>query len=167
MAPLQPQSGHVGLILPLCTSSATVGLALYQYPQFTAFLGTGSNHSLAGKTLSRYWAPIFKQGYVVITGLGITTTVSAVLASQWLKTHSTLETTDVSHWYTYGAVLAAAHFAFIPLVGGPIRRMIERGGEMNTLSEETAERENREDMKTWFMWYVYTTCFERWFLELH
>lgn len=142
------------MILPLCTSSATVGLALYQYPQFTAFLGEGH---LAGKTLSKYWTPVFKQGYVVISLLGLGSTVSGLLSARWLRTHQTLETTDVGKWYTYGAVLAALHFAFIPLVGGPIKRMIERGSDTNTLSDESTEGENRKDMKTWFMWHSIRT----------
>ena len=159
MAPLQPQASHFGLILPLCSSSATVGLALYQYPVFTAFLSSKSKGqaSLAGKTLSRYWEPVFKQGYIVISGLGLTSAIAGVLSARWLKTHQTLETTDVSAWYTYGAVLAAAHFAFVPLVGGPIRSMIERGSETNTLSEESTEEKNREEMKTWFMWHTIRT----------
>ncbi|KAF2479043.1 hypothetical protein BDY17DRAFT_327844 [Neohortaea acidophila] len=154
MAPLAPQASHFGLILPLCTSSATVGLALYQYPQFTAFLG---EDKLAGKTLSRYWTPIFKQGYIVISALGIGSTISGLLSARFLRTHATLETTDVAKWYTYGAILAAAHFAFVPLVGAPIRRMIERGNETSPLSEETVDRENREEMKTWFMWHTIRT----------
>jgi len=31
MPPMKPEGAHFGLILPLCTSSATVGLALFQY----------------------------------------------------------------------------------------------------------------------------------------
>lgn len=154
MPPFQPQASHFGLILPLCTSSATVGLALYQYPQFTAFLGEGS---LAGKNLSRYWTPMFKQGYVVISLLGLGSTVSGLLSARWLRGHQTLETSDVGKWYTYGAILAAAHFAFVPLVGGPIKRMIDRGSDTNTLSEEATEKENRKEMKTWFMWHTIRT----------
>ena len=154
MPPLQPQSSHFGLILPLCTSSATVGLALYQYPQFTAFLGEGH---LAGKNLSKYWTPMFKQGYIVISALGLGSTLSGLLSARWLANHQQLETSDVGRWYTYGAVLAALHFAFVPLVGGPIKRMIERGSETNTMSEEAVDTENRKEMKTWFMWHTVRT----------
>ena len=154
MAPLAPQAGHLGLLLPVCTSSATVGLALYQYPQFTAFLS--ENSALAGKTLSRYWDPLFKQGYIVISSLGLASTVGGVLCSRWLSSHATLETSDVGKWYTYGSILAAAHFAFVPLVLRPIKKMVERGGS-DTVSEQTAEEENRKEMKTWFMWHTIRT----------
>ena len=155
MAPLSPQAGHLGLLLPVYTSSATVGLALYQYPQFTAFLQ--ENRNLAGKTLSRYWEPLFKQGYIVITSLGLASTVGGVLSARWLNTHQTLETSDVGKWYTYGAILAAGHFAFVPLVLRPIKKMVERGSDTNAVSEETAEEENRREMKTWFMWHTIRT----------
>lgn len=50
---MAPQSGHVGLVLPLCTSAATVGLALYQYPVFLSF--SQPNSAIAGKPLSQFW----------------------------------------------------------------------------------------------------------------
>lgn len=53
MAPLQPHAGHIGLVLPLTTTAATVGLALYQYPVFLAFLQPGQ--TIAGKPLSKFW----------------------------------------------------------------------------------------------------------------
>ncbi|KAK3697462.1 hypothetical protein LTR37_017408 [Vermiconidia calcicola] len=154
---LNPQVGHIGLILPLCSSSATIGLALYQYPQFTAFLQ--AQPSISGKTLSRYWEPMVKQGYIVIGALGLTSCVSGLLSARWLKQHRTLETTDVSNWYMYGAILAATHFAFLPLIGGPIRRMIETGSNASTLSDDEAERVNRQEMSSWFMWHTIRTIF--------
>ena len=99
-----------------------------------------------------------KQGYVVIGALGLTSTVSGVLAARWLKTHQTLETTGVSNWYTYGAVLAAGHFAFIPLIAGPIRRMIEAGTSASaSKSDEQVEQENRAEMKMWLTWHTLRT----------
>ncbi|KAF7185039.1 hypothetical protein HII31_13662, partial [Pseudocercospora fuligena] len=56
MAPLAPHAGHVGLVLPLCTTAATVGLSLYQYPVFMSFLQEGQ--TLAGRPLSRFWEPL-------------------------------------------------------------------------------------------------------------
>ena len=155
MPPLQPQAAHIGLVLPLCSSSATIGLALYQYPQFLSFLQ--AEPSIAGKTLSRYWDPMFKTGYVVISGLGVASVLSGVLSARWLSTHQTLETTDVSKWYTYGSILAAAHFAFVPLVIGPVRRMVSNGAAASTLSEEEIDKANREEMKTWMTWHTIRT----------
>lgn len=147
MPPSQPQAAHIGLLLPLCSSSATVGLALYQYPQFWSFLNT--TPSIAGKPLSRYWDPMVKSAYVVITANAIVSTVSGIIAARWLSTHQTLETTDVGKWYTYGAVLAAGHMAFVPLILGPVKRMIEAGTGASTKSEEDTDKSNREEMKSW------------------
>lgn len=155
MPPLAPQSAHFGLLLPICTSSATVGLALYQYPQFYSFLNT--EPSVAGKTLSRYWEPMYKTGGGLISVLSLSSTVAGALAARWLKTHKTLETTDVSHWYTYGTLLAAGHFVFFPLVAGPIKRMIDGGAAASSKSEEQTDRDNREEMKTWFLYHTIRT----------
>jgi hypothetical protein len=152
---LAPQSAHFGLLLPICTSSATVGLALYQYPQFYSFLN--AEPSIAGKTLSRYWEPMIKTGATLISVLCACSAAGGALAARWLKTHQTLETTDVSHWYTYGTVLAAAHFVFWPLVGGPIKRMIDDGASASTKSEEQTDRDNRAEMKTWFTYHTIRT----------
>ncbi|KAK3111535.1 hypothetical protein LTR53_012369 [Teratosphaeriaceae sp. CCFEE 6253] len=146
MPVLQPQGSHFGLILPLCTSSATVGLALFQYPVFLSFLH--AQPSIAGKPLSRFWDHMIAPGASLVAAIALTSTVAGVASARWLSTHATLETTSVSQWYTYGAVLAAGHLAFGPLVVGPIRRMIEVG-QSSTLDEEDADRRNREEMKTW------------------
>jgi hypothetical protein len=155
MPAFHPQAAHFGLLLPVCTSSATIGLALYQYPQFYSFLN--AEPSIAGKTLSRYWDPMFKTGASLISGLSLSSTIAGALAARWLKTHSTLETTDVSHWYTYGTLLAAGHFLFWPLVGGPIKRMIDGGLPGSAKTEEQTEKDNRAEMKTWFTYHTIRT----------
>src|SRR6266516_4003492 len=85
MPPMQPQGSHLGLILPLCTSSATVGLAVFQYPVFLSFLQT--KPSTAGRPLSRYWEPFLKQGGGLILGLGLTSSISGLVSWRWLQTH--------------------------------------------------------------------------------
>jgi hypothetical protein len=152
---LQPQSSHFGLLLPICTSSATVGLALYQYPQFLSFLN--AEPSVAGKTLSRYWDPMFKSGAGLISVIAAASTISGGLAARWLKGHQTLETTTVSNWYTYGTVLAAGHFVFWPLVAGPISRMVANGASDSVKSEEQTDADNRVEMKTWFTYHTIRT----------
>lgn len=64
---------------------------------------------------------------------------------QWLRTHVTLETGNVSQWYVAGSVLAAGHLAFLPLLAGPVQRIIGSSAQ----SEEIADKANREEMKTW------------------
>ena len=100
---------------------------------------------------------MIKTGATLISGICLSSAVAGALAARWLKTHSTLETTDVSHWYTYGTVLAAAHFVFWPLVGGPIKKMIDNGAAGNAKTEEQTDRDNREHMKTWFMYHTIRT----------
>ncbi len=97
MAPMQPQAAHLGLILPICTTSATVGLALYQFPVFYAFLA--SEPPISGKALSRYWGPNISTGVPLIMSLNVASIATGLLSARWLRTHQTLETTDVGKWY--------------------------------------------------------------------
>lgn len=90
--------------------------------------------------------------------MAITTTsaIAGLLSARWLHTHATLETTDVSKWYTYGAVLAAGHLLFAPAVGGPISRILENGkGEVKGESE--VEKSNAEEQKMWLVWHTVRT----------
>lgn len=149
MAPLQPKPGHFGLILPLCTSSATVGLALFQYPVFYSFLQSSEKN--AGRPLSRYWEPYMKLGYPVIIACGLTSAVSGALSWRWLSGHGQLETTEVAKWYGYGAILAFARFAFLPIVAGPIKKMVDAGKAEVTTSDDDVDKANREAMQTWMI----------------
>jgi hypothetical protein len=153
MPPMQPQGSHLGLILPLCSSSATVGLAVFQYPVFLSFLQ--SKPSTAGRPLSRYWEPFLKQGGGIIVGLGLTSAVSGLVSWRWLQTHGQLETTAVSKWYSYGALFALAHFAFVPLVAGPIKNMTDAGESSKT--EDEVDESNRKEMANWLIWHTVRT----------
>jgi Domain of unknown function (DUF1772) len=150
---MQPQGSHLGLILPLCTSSATVGLAVFQYPVFLSFLQ--AKPSTAGRPLSRYWEPFLKQGGGVILGLGLTSSISGLVSWRWLQTHGHLETTAVSKWYGYGALFALAHFAFVPLVAGPIKTMMDVAE--SSKSEDEVEETNRKEMGNWLLWHTVRT----------
>lgn len=153
MPSMQPQGSHLGLILPLCTSSATVGLAVFQYPVFLSFLQ--SKPSTAGRPLSRYWEPFLKQGGGLILGLGLTSSISGLVSWRWLQTHGHLETTAVSKWYCYGALFALAHFAFVPLVMTPIKNMAEAAE--SSKSEDEVDEANRKEMANWLIWHTVRT----------
>ncbi|KAI6839973.1 hypothetical protein KC340_g2444 [Hortaea werneckii] len=146
MEALKPRGGHFGLILPLCTSSATVGLSLFQYPLFGSFLG--AEPSIAGKPLSRFWNTFLAPGASMITTVALTSATAGAFAARWLRTHATLETNSVASWYTWGAILAAGHLAFVPLVAGPIKRMAESERKGSVMTEEEADRTNREEQKS-------------------
>lgn len=156
MPALQPKGSHYGLILPLCTSSATVGLALMQYPMFNCFLQP-TNPSIAGRPLSKYWEPMVTQGVPIVALWPVTSTIAGLLSARWLRSHATLETMDVSKWYTLGAALAAGHFVFVPLVAPLIKKIAEAGREGSGMSEEEIEESNRRDMGRWFMWHTVRT----------
>jgi hypothetical protein len=143
---LNPRGSHLGLILPLCTSSATLGLALFQYPLFLTFLQ--AKPSISGKPLSAFWDTFVYTGTSVVLGITTTSTIAGFVCARWLKTHATLETTDVSTWYTYGALAALGHLAFAPAIAGPIKRITE-GRE--SVSEQDVEKRNEEDQKTWLL----------------
>ena len=153
MPGLQPHHPHVGLILPLATSSATIGLSLFQYPVFWSFLADDSK--IAGRPLSRFWEPFLKSGGALVTATALTSVISGLLSMRWLQTHGHLETSAVAQWYGYGALAAIGHFAFVPLVATPIKRMVEGA---NTSGEGTdVERVNREEMKSWMTWHTVRT----------
>ena len=46
---------------------------------------------------------------------------------------------------------------FWPLVGGPIKRMIDDGAAASTKSEEQTDRDNRAEMNTWFTYHTIRT----------
>lgn len=154
MPPMKPEGAHFGLILPLCTSSATVGLALFQYPIFLSFLS--ARPSNAGRPLSRYWGPYMKQGGGLVLGCAFTSAISGLTSWRWLQTHGHLETTAVSKWYGYGALLALAHFALIPLVAGPIKNMTDLAE--SDKSEEEVDELNRKEMANWLIWHTVRTA---------
>jgi hypothetical protein len=168
MPALNPRGGHLGLILPLCTSSATVGMSLLQYPLFFAFLRPHGKSSTAkagesetsgkisGLALSRFWSAFLAPAGSLIAGVALASTVSGLVASRWLRSHTTLETTAVSKWYAYGAVLAFGHLAFVPMVAGPIMKITRAGNSSEAIST-TIEEGNEGAMRTWLGWHTVRT----------
>ncbi|KAM0719440.1 hypothetical protein Q7P37_005345 [Cladosporium fusiforme] len=159
MPPLQPRSSHLGLILPLCTSSATLGLSLFQYPLFNSFLypGTSSKskqtRKISGTPFSQFWATFLPPGAGLIAGITLVSAASGLFSARWLRSHATLETMEVGGWYFYGAVFALGHLAFVPAVAGPINT-ITAALEEDGASEMDVQARNEDAMKTWFMWHT-------------
>lgn len=168
MPALNPRGSHLGLILPLCTSSATVGMSLLQYPLFFAFLqpyGRSSaaksdeptnSEKISGLALSRFWSGFLAPAGSLIAGVALTSTASGVIANRWLRPHTTLETTAVSKWYAYGAVLAFGHLAFVPMVAGPIVKITEARNS-NDESTDKIEEANEGALRTWLGWHTART----------
>lgn len=170
MPPLNPRSGHLGLILPLCTSSATLGMSLLQYPLFFAFLWptknstekpgrtkVSSKNKVSGLPLSHFWAAFLAPAGSLIASVALTSAASGLLATRWLRSHATLETTAVSKWYAYGAVLALGHLAFVPMVAGPILRITEAVKGHDETEGDAVEKKNEEALKTWLGWHTVRT----------
>ncbi|KAF2724081.1 hypothetical protein K431DRAFT_282347 [Polychaeton citri CBS 116435] len=156
-----PQLAHIALILPLCTSSVSVGLSLFQYPLFLSFLKPGdqpntSNKSIAGKPLTRFWAPFVKSGGALVVNTCLTSAAAGLFASRWLRSHKTLETTNIGNWYFYGALFAAGHLLFAPIVSGPVGRIASVGCESHD-NEEEVDAWNRKEMKRWLNWHTIRT----------
>jgi hypothetical protein len=167
MPPLNPRSGHLGLILPLCTSSATVGMSLLQYPLFFTFLRSNNTDDLqksqgttrekiSGLALSRFWASFLAPAGSLIAGVALTSTASGFIANRWLRSHATLETTAVSKWYAYGAALALGHLAFVPLVAGPILKITEAVKSSGKTDREI-EEVNENALRAWLNWHTVRT----------
>lgn len=168
MPPLNPRSGHLGLILPLCTSSATVGMSLLQYPLFFAFLRSNNTHDLqksegtnphdkiSGRALSCFWDSFLAPAGSLIAGVALTSTASGFVANRWLRSHATLETTAVSKWYAYGAALALGHLAFVPLVAGPILKITE-AVKSSERTDREIEEVNESALRAWLNWHTVRT----------
>jgi hypothetical protein len=168
MPALNPRGGHLGLILPLCTSSATVGMSLLQYPLFFAFLrphgkanttnadGTEPSDKISGLALSRFWSAFLAPAGSLIAGVALASTASGPIAHRWLRSHATLETTAVSKWYAYGAALALGHLAFVPLVAAPILQITEMGKSSSKTGREM-EEDNESALRTWLGWHTVRT----------
>ena len=168
MPALNPRGSHLGLILPLCTSSATVGMSLLQYPLFFAFLRPHERSSnakpneaetsekISGLALSRFWTAFLAPAGSLIAGVALTSTASGFIANRWLRSHATLETTAVSKWYAYGAVLAVGHLAFVPMVAGPILKITE-AGKSSDENVTKIEEGNEAALRTWLGWHTVRT----------
>jgi hypothetical protein len=168
MPALNPRGSHLGLILPLCTSSATLGMSLLQYPLFYAFLqpheksvvakadGTESSGKISGLAFSRFYSAFLKPAGSLIVGMAFTSTASGVIAHRWLRSHATLETTAVSRWYAYGAALAFGHLAFLPLVAGPILKMTEARKSDPEIGSKV-EDQNESALRAWMGWHTVRT----------
>jgi hypothetical protein len=168
MPALNPRGGHLGLILPLCTSSATLGMSLLQYPLFYAFLqphdkdvdakaeGTESSDKISGLAFSRFYSGFLRPSGSLIPGMALTSTASGFIAHRWLRSHTTLEKTAVSKWYAYGAALAFRHLAFLPLVAGPIRKMT-KAKKSSSETGRKVEDQNEGALRAWMGWHTART----------
>ncbi|KAI9687978.1 MAG: hypothetical protein M1820_010357 [Bogoriella megaspora] len=146
-------------LLPLCTSSATLGLALLQFPLFASFLDSPtstktpptpalkttfdksvSRDSISGRPLSLYWKTFFPPGASLIATSALTSFISGIYTYRSFTNSTTASSSGptVSKLYLYGALAAGGHFLFVPLVAGKIRKMIENAKGLGT-------KENYED----------------------
>ncbi|KAI9655531.1 MAG: hypothetical protein M1821_005324 [Bathelium mastoideum] len=104
-------TSHPGLLLPLCTSSASLALSAFQFPLFLAFLPkhpSPSHHnssrstkptssaSLTGRPLSHFWARFLVPGAGLVVACAATSTLAGALSARWLAQHGHLETTEVA-----------------------------------------------------------------------
>jgi hypothetical protein len=143
-------------------------MSLLQYPLFFAFLRPHERSSnakpneaetsekISGLALSRFWTAFLAPAGSLIAGVALTSTASGFIANRWLRSHATLETTAVSKWYAYGAVLAVGHLAFVPMVAGPILKITEAGKSSNE-NVIKIEEGNEAALRTWLGWHTVRT----------
>ena len=161
-------TSHPALLLPLCSSSASLALSTFQYPLLFAFLPKASpttsskstqsspaTHRLSGRPFSHWWASFLVPGTGIIAGCVLTSVVAGAFSGRWLQQHRTLETTLISQWYTYGTVAAIGHFAFLPAVAPILKRIIERKEEDREENKVVAE--NERDARVWLTWHTVRT----------
>lgn len=149
----------------MCTSSATLGMTLLQYPLFFAFLQPKDQSSstkpsqtqtkISGPPLSHFWSSFLAPASTLIAGVALTSATSGFFATRWLRSHARLETTAVSKWYAYGAMLALGHLAFVPMVAGPIVKITDalKGSE----SEDEVVEANEGALRAWLSWHTVRT----------
>ncbi|OQO08437.1 hypothetical protein B0A48_06307 [Cryoendolithus antarcticus] len=159
---LRPLPAHLGLILPLCTASAQLGLSLASLPLFAAFLSPkkdsqGNLTKISGKPLSHFLASY--SGPLATTNLilTLTTVASGLLSFRWLTQHQTLETGQVGWWYAVGVVFAGVQMGFAPLVAPGMLRIVGQVKEAEGKREAEVQGENEKDMATLFFVYVART----------
>ena len=160
-------TSHPALLLPLCTSAASLGLSLFSFPLLSTFLpdrsnstnqtASQANNPLSGETTSHFWSRFGVTGPTVFTSLVLATTLSGGFSSRWLHLHHQLETTTISQWYLYGAVAAAGHFAFAPVIAGSVQRITAQveGGEAQ--KDKDVVSANEREIKNWIFWQAVRT----------
>ncbi|OQO12993.1 hypothetical protein B0A48_02457 [Cryoendolithus antarcticus] len=157
---LRPLPAHLGLILPLCTASAQLGLSLASLPLFAAFLSPkkdsqGNLTKISGTPLSHflasYSAPLASTNLI----LTLMTVASGLLSFRWLRAHQTLETGQVGWWYAVGVAFAGVQMGFAPLVAPGMLRIVGQVEEGKREAE--VQGENEKDMATLFFVYLART----------
>lgn len=146
-------------LLPLCTSCVSAGISLLQYPIFFSFLH--SRPSIAGRPLSGFWDVFIRQGGGLVVASCLTSAVSASLARR------SLQGSAAASWYGYGVLCTLGHFAFVPLVMGPIQKMSagkpsEKYDKaldkpFNWDLEQKIEETNRNQQAIWLWWHTIRT----------
>lgn len=171
--PLTPQPYQrlhpINLILPLCTSAATLGLSIFQYPLFNSFLAAPPRAprpkptnkrtqdttavKISGAPLSSFWQTFLVPSASLIAGICLASTTSGLLPAHGLRCLATPESRAMSAWFSCGAALALGHLAFVPAVAGPIRTIVNCRAE----SEGEVGERNESAMRAWLWWHTVRT----------
>lgn len=105
-------------LTPTITSSFSLWYCVDQYLFFNNFT-TPANRQKGSEVLPQYWKSLLGPGLTVIFSLyGIT--IGSAVANLYVGPAA-----SSSRFYGMGACFAAAHFAFVPLVSGIIKAIVE------------------------------------------
>ncbi|KAJ5655749.1 hypothetical protein N7507_007699 [Penicillium longicatenatum] len=108
-------------ILPLATSTATLAHALLELHTTSAFLIP--NIRTASNTILPTWfRRVFNRAVITVVGLNMTTIVAAATTLYLDSSRNELRTT---RFYWMGMLGAIGHLAFVPLVAGPVKQVVD------------------------------------------
>lgn len=129
--------------LPLATSTATLAHALAELHTTSAFLIPPIAHD-SNAVLPTWFDHFFNRGVWTVLTLNLGTISSAAATLYFERQRPRLQT---SAFYGIGLACAVGHLLFVPLVAGPVVRVVERsklGGDVNSRSKSESESEEGE-----------------------
>lgn len=121
--------------LPLATSTATLAHALLELHTTSAFL-IPNIRTTSNTILSTWFGRVFNRAVLTVVGLNMTTIVTAATTLYLDSSRNELQTTG---FYWMGLLGAIGHLAFVPLVAGPVKQVIEgQDGHENGKGDNSA-----------------------------
>lgn len=139
------------LLAPLVSSTATLLFSVDQQT-FLSYLThpTLANHPTASsnRLLPAYYHQFFTPGLTRV--LGFLTVTTSITIYDLISYKPLLKAKGSGWWYVAAASLAVGHLAFVPLVTGPIKSILDdEGGEVDLEMQKSTRKTNVDSMKQW------------------
>lgn len=117
--------------LPLATSTATLAHALLELHTNSAFL-VPKIRPASNNILPTWFRRVFNRAVITVVGLNMTTILTAAATLYLNYSKNELQTT---RFYWMGLLGAIGHLAFVPLVAGPVKQVMEGQNERENGNE--------------------------------